>query len=101
MNVLQDNGFHNTVREICPSDEPHSGRPHALSDEALPVPIEEGRSLTCDELANQFIVFDKTVRLQQHLLGKAVGSSQATTSDNLYVVAFSPQYSIHIQSSAY
>ncbi|GFU28365.1 hypothetical protein NPIL_173161 [Nephila pilipes] len=42
-------------------DEPRSGRPHALEDEALQTAIEEDSSLTCDKLAKQFNVSDETI----------------------------------------
>lgn len=51
-------------------DEPRSGRPQALDNEALQAAIEEDSSLTCGELARQFNVSDETVRLHLHRLGK-------------------------------
>ena len=52
-------------------DESRSGRPQVLNDRALKAAIEEDSSLTCGELARQFNVSDKTVRLYLHRLGKA------------------------------
>ncbi|GFT40459.1 histone-lysine N-methyltransferase SETMAR [Nephila pilipes] len=51
---------------VC--DEPRSGRPHILDDEALQWAIEEDSSLTYRERAKQFNVSNKTLRLHMHRL---------------------------------
>ncbi|XP_035223455.1 histone-lysine N-methyltransferase SETMAR-like [Stegodyphus dumicola] len=52
------------------SDAPSSGRPQALHDEALSV-IQSDSSQTCGELAAHFQVFNETIRLHLHPIGKA------------------------------
>ncbi|GFU25399.1 histone-lysine N-methyltransferase SETMAR [Nephila pilipes] len=46
-------------------------------------------------------ILGKTYRLSKWFSAHAVGTSLETTIGSLYVVAFSPLYRIHIQSSAY
>ncbi|GFU07920.1 hypothetical protein NPIL_380141 [Nephila pilipes] len=56
--VLFSLRLHIEVLSLC--DEPYSERSHALDDEALQAAFEEDSILTCDELAKQLNVFDKT-----------------------------------------
>ncbi|GFY71769.1 histone-lysine N-methyltransferase SETMAR [Trichonephila inaurata madagascariensis] len=52
-------------------DKARIGRREALDDEALQPVIEEDSSKTCGELARQFNISSKTVRLHLHRLGKS------------------------------
>jgi len=57
--------------EVSLADEPRSGGPHVLDDEALKAAIVEDSGLTCDELAERFHVSAETVRLHLHGIGKS------------------------------
>jgi len=57
--------------DVSLADEPRSGRPHVLDDEALKAAIEEDSGLTCDKLAERFRVSVETVRLHLHGIGKS------------------------------